>query len=172
MVKLGELVIEAKNTLETLDNRINNNILSRAATLKPQVISLAKRIQDLLKFVRKILDLLEKNYGEMKPSSTVVVEPLWSISVYGDKLVVTRHKPRVISISYSKSDGAVYIRSKDYAIVVKKGVIQMGRQAIKVELDPGDPEELASKQDDIRYVLKEVMPSIELMNIALEKKFK
>ncbi len=171
MTKLKELTDAAVTVLDALNTRIENNVISRAATLKPQIVSLAKRIQDLISLVKKTLLAVEKAYGDIESPKTIVVEPLWSISVFDDRLVITRHKPKTITLSYSKSEGTVVVRAKDYSVELGSGVVKMGRLVLKLEVDPADADELAAKQNDIKYVLKEVIPEVELMSIAAEKKF-
>lgn len=171
MTVLKELVGEALSILDRLNTRIEDNIISRAATLKPQVVSLAKRVQDLIDITKKVFVSIEKAYGDVEAPRTIIVEPLWSISVLENRLVITRHKPKTISVSYVKPEESILIRSKDYYVELRAGAIKLGRLVLSLEVDPADGEELAKKQEDIKYVLKKVVPEVELMSISAEKKF-
>ena len=170
MVNGGQLVNEALDLLRSFRGIVENKVLSKSATLKPQVVSIAQKIIDVSNTLSKLFETVSKHVSESDPGSTVIPSPWWSISVYGDRIVITRHKPMVASIAYVKSDEKIIFRTKYLKLELQRGFIRMQKRGLKLELDPGDPEDIASKISDIKYVLRDIAGDLELLTYIAEKK--
>ncbi|MCD6487865.1 MAG: hypothetical protein J7K21_01395 [Desulfurococcales archaeon] len=171
MTKGDELAKEALSVLNTFMSRIENNALAKVATLKPQVVSIAQRFMELGNLLSRIFNSSLKKLGELEQGRSLYIHPWWSLSVYGDRTVITRHKPFTISFTYISSENKIVVKTKRYKAELSGAHVVLRKLGYKIELDPGDPGELNNKVNDIKYLLKEIFYPIEQAVLIAEKKF-
>ncbi len=170
MVELKELSNDAIALLKSLNTRIDSRVISKASTLKPQVVSIASRFIDISNMLVKMFEGISEKYGDVKADEVVRIEPSWTISVIDEKLIITRLKPTVVSISFSKQDSKITVSSKKHHLEIQPGSIRLRRLGMSVDFDPGDPDNILNKINEIKYLLREIAYIIELVTSAFEKK--
>gem|GEM_PF-2921920 len=170
VVSGGQLVDEALDLLRSFRSMVESKVLSKSATLKPQIVSIAQKLVDISNMLSRVFELASKHVSETDPGSVVVPSPWWSISIYSDRIVITRHKPMVTSIAYIKDEGKIVYRSKDKKLEIQTGLVKMGKRVLAIELDPGDPEDIARKLSEIKYVLRDIAGDLELLSYMAEKR--
>jgi len=171
MVNGSQLVNEGMNVLSSFGNVIENKILSKSASLKPQVISISQKLVDISSMLFRLFESISKFVPDKDPGSTVIPSTWWSISIYSDRLVITRHKPMIVSVAYVKDDEKVVFKTKYLKLELQRGIIKLRKRGLKLELDPSNPEDIARKLSDIKYVLRDVAGVLELLIYNAEKKF-
>ncbi len=172
MARASELIDEALATLNNLRTNIENRVLSKSASLKPAIVSLAQNIVEASNLMTKLFEITKGRAGDLETDSIVIVNPWWSISVYNSKIVITRHKPLVASLSYDKDSGTVSFKTKVLGITITPAHIVLQKLGAKIEFDPSNPEELSRKLDIIKYMLRDIMRALELMTVVAEKRLK
>jgi len=171
MVNGGQLVNEALNILSSFRNVIENKILSKSASLKPQVISISQKLVDISTMLFRLFESISKFVSNKEPGTSVVPSTWWSISIYSDRIVITRHKPIVVSVAYVKDEEKITFKTKYIKLELQRGIIKLQKRGLKLELDPSDLEDIARKLSDIKYVLRDVAGDLELLTYNAEKRF-
>lgn len=171
MVRGGQLVNEALNMLSSFADTIENKILSRSASLKPQVISISQKFIDVSNMFFKIFELVSRFASDIVPGSTAMPSKWWSISIYNDRIVIVRHKPVFTSIAYIRSDEKIVFKTKYVTLDVQRGFVKLQKRGLKIEFDPSDPEDIVGKLSEIKYILREIARHLDLLLYDAVKKF-
>ncbi len=170
MAKAIEFIDEALGILNSFRNGIESRVLSKASTLKPSIVSVAQNIIEVASMMSKVLELARNKARDLDEGDVVVVDPWWSISVYSDRILVTRHKPLTASVSYNKSKRTVTFRSKVMKLEVSIDHVLIQKLGAKVVFNPSDPNDLGGKVNTIRYMLRDVARALELMSIIAARR--
>ncbi len=166
-----QLVNEALNVLSSSKNVIENNILSKSASLDPRVVSISQKLVDISTMLYKLFESISGFVLDKDPGSIIVPSKWWYISIYSDRILITRYKPTVVSIAYVKNDEKITFGTKYIRLELQRGIIRLQKRGLKLDLEPSNPEDIASKLSDIKYVLKDIARDLELLTYNVEKKF-
>lgn len=165
-----DIVLEAKNIVDTLAQRIDSRVLSKAVELKPRIVSLAQRMYDLSSMLSSILGALAER-AEAEKDKRILRLGSWFYAVLArDSFVVIRSKPYTMVLSYHKDEGKLYLRTRNYTAVFTPSTIEMKYLAMKERVDPGSPKEIAEKQSELKYLLKRLGRIIEFQLLPVAEK--
>ncbi len=162
-----ELSREAIDLLRSLRTRIENRVLAKASTLKPQVVSIGQKFIDMVGLLEKIFEAAAKKAGNLDAHESLITGGMLVISTYNDRLVISRLKPSIVSVSYSRKEGKVVVRTKLHRMEITAGNIVLHKSSSSLELDPADPDDISGKVSDIKRILKGLPYSLELLLFKL-----
>lgn len=170
MVKLRELATAALALLDMVNTGIKNNIISRAKELKPQVVSLANKFIEINTMLSKAIDIISSKYGDSEGDAVIRIEPWITISVIGDRFIVTRHKPLAVAITFVRPESKVSVLTKTTGIEISPESITLKKLGMAITVNPKNPDDIYSKVNEIKYLLREISYIVDLTTAAIEKR--
>ncbi len=164
-----DLLIEAKNVADLLAKGIDGRVLSKAAQLKPSIISIAQRIYDLTTYLSAIFNSLAEKLGaEERP--VMSIGPHLYLVLTDDKVVLIRSRPYSIIVSYDKGKDEITVNTRNGYAIFSPGRIVLQKLNMKIEFDPTDVDEITNKYPEIRYLLRFIGKTIEFTLVPLLEK--
>ncbi len=164
-----DLLIEAKNVADLLAKRVDERVLSKAAQLKPSIISIAQRIYDLTTYLSAIFNGLTEKIG-VEERAVMSIGPHLYLAFTDDKVVLIRSRPYSIVISYDKDKDEIMVKTRNGYAVFSPGRILLQKLNMKIEFDPTDVNEITNKYPEIRYLLRFIGKIIEFTLVPLLEK--
>ncbi len=165
-----DVVLEAKSVLDSLSERIESRVLRRSTELKPRIVSLAGRMSELTGYVSSILGGLASIIEEGKRTKLYRLGE-WFYTVFEDNgFVMVRSKPYVITLSYRRGDGRIYVRTRNFEAGFSPSQLALKHLAMKVEVDPGSPKDIEEKQAELKYLLRKLGRIIEFQLLPVAEK--
>jgi len=164
-----DLLIEAKNVADLLAKRVDDRVLSKAAQLKPSIISIAQRIYDLTTYLSATFNSLAERLGaEERP--VMSIGPHLYIVFTDDKIVLIRSRPYSVIVCYDKGKDKITVKTRNgYAIFSPERIV-LQKLNMKIEFDPTDVNEITNKYPEIRYLLRFIGKTIEFTLVPLLEK--
>ena len=150
-----DLLLEAKNLLNTISTRIDTRVLGQSEKLKTEVISLASRIKDLSDKLAYILDSLVEKIGDrVKESGIVGLDKYLYIVFEKNKFVIVRTRPFYITLLYDKDEGKLRIRSRNLLVDLETTSLTAAYMAMKVSIKIDSVDDYKNMYNELRYIMK------------------
>lgn len=165
-----ELFMEARNVISGASKNLDEKILSKATELKPRVVSLASRLNEILGYIDSLLGGVEQKISEETKSNIASLGSWFYITFYKDSFSIIRNKPYTIVISYRKGEGRVYLRTRKFKANISPRTIELSQMAMKVEIDLTSPRDFENKLPEIRYLLRTFGKIIEYQLLPVAEK--
>ncbi len=164
-----ELLVEAKNTADLLVKRVDDRVLSKAAQLKPSIVSIAQRIYDLASYLSAIFNTLAEKIGE-ESKEVLSFGPHLYLVIADEKVALIRSKPYSIIVSYDKKNDEITVKTRNGYAVFSPGRIVLCKLNMKIDFDPADVNDITSKYPEIKYLLRFIGKTIEFTLVPLLEK--
>lgn len=163
-----DTVLEAKNILDSAVNRVENRVLSRSAELKARTVSLAQRIGELLTYLSTIMGGIAERIEEDK--NIISYGPFLYVALYKDSFTLVRSKPYMITLSYRKGDGRIYLRTRNFKAAISPTILELQYLAMKINVDFGDVSDIEGKATELRYLLRRFGRIVEFQLLPIIEK--
>ncbi len=163
-----DVILEAKNVLDSAISRIENRVLSKAVELKPRTVSIAQRISSLLSYMSTMLEGVAEKVEENKKITSI---GSW-LYVVLDKNTFTliRSKPYTITISYRKGDGKVYLKTRRFKAMITPASLELQYLAMKINIDVGSVDDIIKMESELKYLLKKMGRIVEFQLLPVVEK--
>ncbi|NPA98639.1 MAG: hypothetical protein GXO43_04600 [Crenarchaeota archaeon] len=164
-----KLLIEAKSTADRLMKRVDDRVLSKAAQLKPSIVSVAQRIYDLSSYLSAIFNTLAERIGK-EDKEVLSFGPHLYLVITGGKTALIRSKPYSIIVSYDKKNSEITVKTRNGYAVFSPGRIVLCKLNMKIDFDPTDVNDIINKYPEIKYLLRFIGKTIEFTLVPLLEK--
>ncbi|ABN69588.1 hypothetical protein Smar_0480 [Staphylothermus marinus F1] len=168
MVK--DTLIEARNVVRSAMESIDRRILSRSTELKARTVSVASRIYEVLNFIDAILGGVIDRVGEEDASRIVSFGTYFYLAPYEDSFTLVRSKPYMITISYKKGEGKLYVKTKNFKAEITPSTMELTKLSMKIKVDLRSPEDISKKLPEIKYLLRSLGRIIEYQLLPVAEK--
>ncbi|OYT40462.1 MAG: hypothetical protein B6U89_02075 [Desulfurococcales archaeon ex4484_58] len=170
-MKPKELLMKASNTLSIVSNRIESKVLNQSTKLKPEIISISSRLNELITYINGILRSISERIGdETDVDSVVDFGKYFYIVFHKDRFVLIRNKPKYIIISYDSGKDEIHVKSRKLSVKISTASLEASLLTIKVSIDPGNIEDYINKFNELRYIMKSFGKIIEYYMLPLTEK--
>ncbi len=166
----GDVLLEAKNVVDSLSQRVDSRVLAKSVELKPRIISLAQRIYELSGLLSDILNRAASIVEEGKRQRIYRIGTWFYLVLDKDSFVMVRNKPYTITISYRRGVGRLHVRTRGFEASFSPTQLSLKYYAMSISIDPGSPKEIEEYQGELKYLLRKLGGIIEFQLYPIAEK--
>lgn len=165
-----DVLLEAKNVVDSLSQRVDSRVLAKSVELKPRIVSLAQRIYDLSSLLSDIINRAASIVEEGKRQRIYRVGSWFYLVLDKDGFVLVRNKPYTMTVSYRRGDGRLYVRTRGFEAVFSPSQLSLKHYAMSISIDPGSSKEIEDYQGELKYLLRKLGGIIEFQLYPVAEK--
>jgi len=152
-----DLLVEARNVLQSAVTRIDTRVLRHAEELEPKVVSLISMFRETLDRLSSTIGILIEKLREQASEEGVLGLGKYLYIVFSkDHFVVVRSRPFYITLLYDGKTKAIKIKSRNLSAEITASTFTCTYMAIKVDLSIDSAEEYSKKYVELSYVVKKL----------------